>query len=357
MKSNEINIVYGNYKNPDLIIDFMIILRRFFESNHFKVRTSKHLRSDIINVLIEEFCHNPDLIDEIRVFKEKKKGKIVVLLTEFLTGDYLNNFSFKKNLLNRLTIFYFKNHIKDNYAQIQIKKIKKPSLNLFEKLLLVLMKFFKTNEINIAHDLAEINYQQRRLNGIKYAKPYVDLWMGLYKSQTKAWEALLNHVVLFNLTKPSFKKNSEYIKKYDFFFSGKLTKDRKRLLDELSNYFKVFYPKNGYISSEKRDFFVKKSKFLLCLPRENNWPFSSCVRSWNALENGAIPINLRRYELSAWEAELNIERVNSFNVKELKVLLENYGIIRSDLLFKLKKTNAFNSKGLLADLSLMQTIF
>ena len=93
------------------------------------------------------------------------------------------------------------------------------------------------------------------------------------------------------------------------------------------------------------------------MPRENNWPFSSCVRSWNALENGAIPINLKRYELSPWESELDIERVNSFNVKELKMLLENYGIMRSDLLYKLEKINAFNSKNLLADLSLMQSIF
>ena len=353
MKSNEINLVYGNYKDPDLIIDFLVILRRFFESNHFKVESSKHLRFGMTNLLIEEFCHNPDLINEIRIFKEKKKGKLVVLLTEFLTGDYLNSFSFKKNLMNRLVTFYFKNYIKDNYAQIQIKKIKKPSLNFFENILLGLMKFFKTSEINIAHDFAEINYQQRRLNGIKYVKPYVDLWMGLYKSQNKDWDTLLNQVLLFNLAKPRFEENSEHIKKYDFFFSGKLTKDRKKLLDELNYYIKVFYPKNGYLSSKKRDFYIKKTKFLLCLPRENNWPFSSCIRSWNALENGAIPINLRHFELSPWESKLDIERVNSFNVKELKALLENYGIMKSDLLYKLKKTNAFNSKNLLADLSLM----
>jgi len=348
MKRNEVNLVYGNYKNPDLIADFLIVFKRYFESRQYIVHSSKKLKSEMINIVIEEFCHDPNFINEIREFKMLEKGQIVVLLTEFLTGEHLNAFSNKSMFLNKVSLIYFKALFKTKNTNDQMGKISKPSLNFLEKKLVSFIQHFKSDEINIANDLAEINYQQRRLNGIKYVEPFVDLWIGLYKSQVKEWKRLLNPLIVFNFSQPNYKINSNKIKKYDFFFSGKLTRSRKKLLDELSDHFKVAYPESGYISSYKRDTLIKNSKFVLCLPRGINWPYSSCVRSWNALDNGAIPVNLRHFELSGWESKLNIARVSSFNVVELKKLLENYASIKNNLIKKLEKPDNFNSKQLAA---------
>jgi len=355
MHNKKITLIYGNYPSNERLYDFMLPLKRFFIGHGFSVTSSRNLRANTTNIIIEEFCEDPFLIEKMEKFKLQKKGKIVVVLTEFLTGNYLNSFSLKTRFINALAHVYFNMptiHKKTQRTlQSTIQKTDRPSLSATEKFLVCILKKFKTGEMNIAYDIAEINYFHRRLNGINYAIPYVDLWLGYYRDQIKNWKSLLSNIVLFNFSPPHYKKNSESKKKYDFYFSGKLTQKRKKILDQLNKHFKVYYPKKGYLSPQERDAILKESKFLLCLPRTDNWPYSSATRSWNALENGVIPINLNRYVLTDWEAHLGLPQVNLFTVKELKLLLYRYDEIRSRVILKCQNNKNFAAVDLLESIN------
>ena len=323
--------MYGNHPSKDHLYDFLLILKRFFVSHGHTVTSSKNLRTNTLNVVIEEFCYDPSFIQKISAFKLKNQGKIVVLLTEFLTREYLNNFSFKSRCLNVVTNFYFGMQSTKRKIKKIPQKTSRRSFMVFEKFLIRILQTIKTGEINIAEDIGEINYLQRRLNGIKCVIPYVDLWMGLYSDQIKGWKSLLGYVKHFNFSRPNFKENSEGTKKYDFYFSGKLTQKRKKVLDNLSRHFKVYYPKSGYVLASKRNTILKQTKFLLCLPRADNWPYSSCTRTWSALENGAIPINLSRYVLTDWEDCLKLPQVDDFTLNALTRIYSDYEKIRDRL--------------------------
>ena len=96
MQNKKITLIFGNHRSQEYIYDFMLALKQFFLGQGFSVTSSKNLRANTTNVIIEEFCEDPFFIEKMEKFKLQKKGKIVVVVTECLTGNYLNSFSFNE---------------------------------------------------------------------------------------------------------------------------------------------------------------------------------------------------------------------------------------------------------------------
>ena len=170
MQNKKITLIFGNHRSQEYIYDFMLALKQFFLGQGFSVTSSKNLRANTTNVIIEEFCEDQFFIEKMEKFKLQKKGKIVVVLTEFLTGNYLNSFSFKTRCLNTLAHIYFNMPMAHKKAQRIIQKTNRPSLSTIEKFLVSILEKFKTSEMNIAYDIAEINYFHRG-----FRQPIVDL--------------------------------------------------------------------------------------------------------------------------------------------------------------------------------------
>ncbi len=232
MHNKKITLIYGNYPSNERLYDFMLPLKRFFISHGFSVTSSRNLRANTTNIIIEEFCENPILLEKMEKFKLQKKGKIVVVLTEFLTGNYLNSFSLKTRFINALAQVYFNMpsiHKKTQRTlQRTIQKTDRPSLSAIEKFLVCILKKFKTSEMNIAYDIAEINYFHRRLNGINYAIPYVDLWLGYYRDQILNWKSLLSNTMLFNFSLPHYKKIANLKRNMIYILAASLLKKEKK---------------------------------------------------------------------------------------------------------------------------------
>lgn len=77
MHNKKITLIYGNYPSNERLYDFMLPLKRFFIGHGFSVTSSRNLRANTINIIIEEFCEDPFLIEKMEKFKLQKKEKLL----------------------------------------------------------------------------------------------------------------------------------------------------------------------------------------------------------------------------------------------------------------------------------------
>lgn len=360
----KIFIINSNHRSLDGISDWIDIIYNFLRRSKFEVEYSPLLVRNETNIIIDEFVSDPSFVNDVIHFKKKEHGRIIVVLTEFITKGYLNNFSLKHQLLNLMLDFYFGHQAKlsGNFIDITAKEKKSPpflsaisraeansistndDLSAFDlqkmqndaggvaKLFYNVLKKFKTKEKNLGADLLDLHYLQGRLIGCKRVLPYVDCCLTSYPSQRDMWSKYFKNIFLFDFKSPCVTEGWNTEKTYDFSFTGTLTRERLMLLDSLAAHFRVGFFSQGFATPMARNELMRASKFSLCLPRTPGWQFTSCTRSWASLREGAIPINRTGLQNSIWEKGMFLPEVKEFTLPNLVAIHGQYETIKAQLI-------------------------
>lgn len=305
---NKAFLLISNHRAPKGIRQQKDIIKRSFERiNGYELIETNNIIPNQLNIIIEEL--NINLVNYlIKIKKNHKDTKLIIFVTEYLVqsffGKQLNTFDIKTKI-SHLYLIKCLNIPTVNFVKVKNKfeKFKRGYLlrNLIEKIViyplsLILDRDGLANAIDIS----------RREYCLKKAKNLFDLCISNSSSVNNTYKKFFNCEIILLPTyidktksikaRNNFLKlNKQYIP--GMFFSGRLTKYRKKLL---SKFWEInsLYPSEALLSYQSSINNIKNGKlkeiplFELYIKQEKNWPFSSPMRTLLSIEEGFIPINI-----------------------------------------------------------------
>jgi hypothetical protein len=302
-KFREVNLIFGNHSMPEVLDETFDILKKskFFKKDT-KFRLKKFPEDNAINLVVEESAYSEKVDDFV---KKSRNSQNILLLTEFVTGKTFNTFS----LFDKVKTFFLR-------ILISKKKIEKYD---FPKLY---WKYFE-----ISRFFGNFNfYMFVRFLKLKKNIKNFDTLITYYEHQKKGYKKITKNKDFFildynfNYVREEFYKE----KKYDFFYSGAVTKYRKKLLK-----FYIFQGLNifqaKFMTIKDKNYYQKLSKFSLILPQDSSWKYTSVAKTICSLENRSIPIIQKNLIMHNLEKEKYVVKINQWNnTKFLKELVNKY---------------------------------
>ena len=304
-------LLISNHRSPKGIRQQKDIIKRSFERiNEYELIETNNIIPNQLNIIIEEL--DIDLVNFlIKIKKNHKETKLVIFVTEYLVqsffGKQLNTFDIETKIshlyLTKCLIIPFLNFIK---VKNNFEKFKRGFLlrKLIMKIIiyplsLILDRDGLANAINIS----------RREYCLKKAKNLFDLCISNSAPVNNSYKKFFNCEIILLPTyidktksikarKNFLKLNKKYIP--GMFFSGRLTKYRKKLLSKFW-YINSLYPTEALLSYQSSIDNFKNEKlkeiplYEIYIKQEKNWPYSSPMRTLLSIEEGFIPINVGHF--------------------------------------------------------------
>ena len=275
----KIHLNLFNIHNINYVVDQVEFILSIFKQNGYQLSVGNEFKDDALNILIECFdeCYkkNSDVAKIINYCKKNNK-KVAVIMTEHI--DYID----KKIHAYCVPL--------DNIDKTHYNPVIKKRILSFLAISPFIKHIFTLGEYPKLKNFREMTGKTPMV--IPYPK--------------------INEVL----------HNGDL--EYDFVFSGKDTKYRSKIIDEITK--KSFSVKNNayqkILIRRKRNQLISKAKINLNIPQDENWKYPSMLRIILALSLGKITISV---EDGVADANENFyAKVSPDNISELESYLKQH---------------------------------
>ena len=306
----KIFLLLSNHRSLKGIRQQKDIIKRSFERiNEYELIETYNIIPNQLNIIIEEL--NIDLVNYlIKIKKNHKDTKLIIFVTEYLVqsffGKQLNTFDIKTKISHLYLIkclnIPFVNFIK---VKNSFEKFKRDYFlrNLIEKIIIYPLSLILDRD-----GLGNVIDISRREYCLKKAKNLFDLCISNSAPVNSSYKKFFNCEIILLPTyidktksikaRNNFlKSNKQYIP--GMFFSGRLTKYRKKLLSKFWHINSLYpYELLNYqssINNFKNGKLKEIPLYEIYIKQEKNWPYSSPMRTLLSIEEGFIPINVGQF--------------------------------------------------------------
>lgn len=292
-------LVYGNHgKAPYQLDDYV----RYIEAAATNLGYALQLSEDPVpgktNLIIE--CFDAEYEHKVSVAASQPNTKIIVMATEFITGDTFNDFNYgealhalkkgveaprwTKLVMGRLSTFFFPTILR----KLALEIFPKPYFAARE-LYYSLFGYPAGTALQSKQVLADrFTYFDRVMkvaDALWCNTPHqLPAYIKRYGAKVKLMPLVGWDFACINPWQGKLEKD------IDFLFTGSLTPYRNSILRELENRgFKVMIGTATW-PTHQRDHFIARSKACLQIRQEPNWKYPSVMRYHHLLSSGAVVV-------------------------------------------------------------------
>jgi len=286
--------------------------RDLVKNKNVLITTFNHFNHNTISDQTEFVYNGIKDITNVRIEKTLTPCNVLIII------EYFDDF-----LISKL-----KNFLVDKDIEIYVI--------LTEHMDLVGKKFyFHGDDILNKSDYMDSRDKITRICGLLSISPYVSGFLRLFDlPELTNFNHIINNSNIYNLHSNSIINNYKNRKKgYDFLFYGKITVYRRKILNELNNNFKIKIVAD-FIKNDELQILSDNSLFVLSIPQNEDWKWSSPMRVIKSLKMG-VPVlsisNKLKGKISDIILNLSINEADFVNLLR-KSLLNSEKIFISQLI-------------------------
>ena len=320
------NLNLSNITDKDHVQDWVLLFKSSLGSDNVEI--SNYFKSGYTNIILEEFSKS-DSIDQLVDFKLRcPNDKIVCFLTEFMEPNsyYMNSFSKSSEFVNRLFSQEYASPI-IKYLSNFLHRIIRIYIFLIKVFNFFIIKISKINstilslQINTSY-FAKINYFLLRLKNLQYVDPFIDFYICGYQEQIVGWSKMLNNQIIifpYYISKDCFKLIEEKKSNKSFTY-GSLSNFRNKCISYLNDLnIKIPVNYNFLKTDELKNLFSSNLK-LFFIPNVESNKYSSSLKSWYAINNGCVPVNLETEIFTYFEKSLEVPNFKIYEIEKINNL-------------------------------------